>query len=75
MTAAQLEILNLVADGKLTKEEATKKLTGPQRGEYKGSTILTLNPGQQFPFSFGIAKAKLIVEHFDAIKAFADEEK
>lgn len=44
--------------------------------EFKGNKIIVLkrNDQDQFPFSFGKGKAKLIVENFDAIKQFADEE-
>ena len=42
----------------------------PQEGEYKGHSILTLNPNSRYPFSFGVSKAKLILEYLDEIKAF-----
>lgn len=38
--------------------------------EYKGKPTLTLNPNDSYPFSFQMAKAKMIVENIDAIKAF-----
>jgi hypothetical protein len=41
--------------------------------EYKGNKILVLNPGSKFPFSFGLAKAKLILQHLDAIRQFIQE--
>ena len=43
--------------------------------EYKGKQILVLKRGEDdsYPFSFGKAKAKLIVEHFEVIKRFAAE--
>ena len=50
--------------------------TGQQQpivDEYKGNKILVLNPGSKFPFSFGVAKAKLVIEHIDAIKKFVEE--
>ena len=48
----------------------------PTVDEYKGNKILVLNPGSKFPFSFGVGKAKLIIEHLDAIKKFiADYDK
>jgi hypothetical protein len=47
-----------------------EKTTGPQIGEYKGNPVLTLNPGERFPFSFGVAKAKLILQHLEAVKDF-----
>ncbi len=50
--------------------ELEEKATGPQIGEYKGNPVLTLNPGERFPFSFGVAKAKLILQHLDAIRDF-----
>lgn len=48
-------------------------------GEYKGhKTISLLEDGAEIsdkypPFSFGIKKAKLILEHIDDIKKFAEE--
>jgi hypothetical protein len=41
--------------------------------EYKGNKILVLNPGSKFPFSFGLAKAKLVLQHLDAIRQFVQE--
>jgi hypothetical protein len=45
-------------------------------GEYKGNKLIKLKKSEAdtFPFSFGRSKAKLIVENFEAIKKFADEE-
>lgn len=46
-----------------------------EKGEYKGKPIIILkrNTEDRFPFSFGISKAKLILEHIDEIKKFVDE--
>ena len=43
--------------------------------EFKGNKIIVLKKSDddQFPFSFGKGKAKLIVENFEAIKKFAEE--
>ena len=45
-------------------------------GEFKGNKLIILkrNDDDKYPFSFGKSKAKLIVENFDAIKAFAEDE-
>ena len=45
-------------------------------GEYKGNKLIILKRGddEKFPFSFGKSKAKMIVENFDAIKKFSEEE-
>jgi hypothetical protein len=45
-------------------------------GEFKGNKVITLKRGEddRYPFSFGRSKAKLIVENFEAIKKFAEEE-
>jgi len=45
-------------------------------GEYKGNRLIILkrDENDKFPFSFGKTKAKLIVENFEAIKKFAEEE-
>lgn len=44
--------------------------------EYKGNKIVILkrDENDRYPFSFGKAKARLIVENFEAIKKFAEEE-
>ncbi|MDE2100949.1 MAG: hypothetical protein KGL39_27125 [Patescibacteria group bacterium] len=53
-------------------EKNTKPIE-PQIGEYQGKPVITLKrtAEDKYPFSFGVAKARLIVEHFDAIKKFA----
>jgi hypothetical protein len=45
-------------------------------GEFKGNKLIKLKRSEEdtFPFSFGRSKAKLIVENFEAIKKFAEEE-
>ncbi|MFH1785839.1 MAG: hypothetical protein ABH842_05405 [Candidatus Micrarchaeota archaeon] len=44
--------------------------------EYKGNKLIVLKRSEDdtYPFSFGKKKAKLIVENFEAIKKFAEEE-
>jgi len=44
-------------------------------GEFKGNKIITLkrDENDKYPFSFGKAKAKLIVENYEAIKRFVEE--
>ena len=44
--------------------------------EYKGNKLIVLKRSDtdKFPFIFGKGKARLIVENFDAIKKFAEEE-
>lgn len=39
-------------------------------GEYKGKPTLTLDADSKWPFTFGISKARMIVEHIETIKAF-----
>lgn len=41
--------------------------------EFKGNKVLVLNPGSKFPFSFGVGKAKLILENIETIKRFVNE--
>ena len=45
-------------------------------GEYKGNRLIILKRTEEdkYPFSFGKGKAKLIVENFEAIKKFAEED-
>jgi hypothetical protein len=44
--------------------------------EYKGNKVIVLkrDENDRYPFSFGKSKAKLIVDNFEAIKSFAEEE-
>jgi hypothetical protein len=44
--------------------------------EYKGNKMIVLKKSEDdtYPFKFGKNKAKLLVEHFDAVKAFAESE-
>lgn len=46
-----------------------------ERGEFKGKPILILKRDDEdkYPFSFGLTKAKMIVENIDAIKKFVEE--
>ncbi|MCC6866142.1 MAG: hypothetical protein IT280_08285 [Ignavibacteria bacterium] len=44
----------------------------PELSEYKGNKLICLNPGTKYPFSFGLGKAKMILEHFEAIKKFVE---
>jgi len=47
-----------------------------KRTEYKNNTILVLmrNEEDKYPFSFGLGKAKLILENIEEIKKFVKEE-
>lgn len=44
--------------------------------EYKGNKLIVLKKDESdtYPFKFGKTKAKLIVDNFEAIKKFAEEE-
>jgi len=46
-----------------------------ERGEFKGKPVLILKRSEEdrYPFSFGLSKARLIVENFEEIKKFVDE--
>ncbi len=43
--------------------------------EFKGNKMIVLKNSEedQFPFQFGVKKAKLILENIDAIKAFVEK--
>jgi len=44
-------------------------------GEFKGNKMIILkkNDDDSYPFQFGKQKAKLIIEHIEAIKDFAED--
>ena len=46
-----------------------------ERSEYNGKPILVLRRSEEdkFPFSFGLAKARLILENIEEIKKFVAE--
>lgn len=46
-----------------------------ERGEFKGKPVLILKRSEEdrYPFSFGLTKARLIVENFEEIKKFVEE--
>lgn len=44
----------------------------PEVQEYNGNKIIVLNPGSRFTFSFGVGKAKMIIENLEAIKKFVE---
>lgn len=46
-----------------------------EKSEYKGNPMLVLkrNEDDKFPFSFGLTKAKMILESIEEIKAFVEE--
>jgi len=46
-----------------------------ERSEYKGKPILVIkrDENDQYPFSFGLSKAKLILENIEEIKKFVEE--
>ena len=43
--------------------------------EFKGNKVIVLkrDENDKYPFSFGIAKAKLIVQHIEDIKKFVED--
>ena len=45
-------------------------------GEFKGRKVMKIKKSEDdtFPFTLGKAKAKLMVENFEEIKKFAEEE-
>lgn len=46
-----------------------------ERGEYKGKPLIILKRNQEdkYPFSFGVSKAKLILDNLEEIKKFVEE--
>ena len=46
-----------------------------ERSEFKGKPVLVMkrDENDKFPFSFGISKARLILENLDEIKKFVEE--
>ncbi|MBN2057816.1 MAG: hypothetical protein JW782_03365 [Candidatus Saganbacteria bacterium] len=47
-----------------------------ERSEFKGRPMIVLkrNDEEKFPFSFGLTKAKMILDHIEDIRKFVAEE-
>lgn len=45
-----------------------------EESEYKGNAMIVLKNSEddQYPFQFGVKKAKLVLENIDAIRKFVD---
>lgn len=58
------------------KENEVDVMAIVEYGEYKGNKLIILkrDENDKYAFSFGKNKAKMIVENFEAIKQFAEEE-
>jgi len=57
----------------MTELQENNESKGPGESEFKGRPILILNPGEKYPFSFGLSKAKLILKYIDEIRAFVEK--
>jgi len=46
-----------------------------ERSEYKGKPLLVIKRSEddKFPFSFGVSKARLILDNIEEIKKFVEE--
>ena len=46
-----------------------------ERGEFKGKPLIIIKRSEddKYPFSFGLSKAKLILENIEEIKKFVEE--
>lgn len=46
-----------------------------EKTEFKGKPVIILkrNEDDKYPFSFGLSKAKLIIENYEEIKKFVEE--
>ncbi len=59
--------------GRVSTKE--KNMTIIERSEFKGKPVLVLKRNEEdpYPFSFGMSKARLIVENIEEIKKFVAE--
>lgn len=46
-----------------------------EKSEYKGNPIIVIKRSEddKYPFSFGVSKARLILENIDEIRKFVEE--
>jgi len=50
----------------------TKKIEKPEIGEYKGHAVISIPLNDGRPYTMGKKRAAAIVEHYEAIKKFAE---
>jgi hypothetical protein len=57
--------------------EATRRLSVFTIGEFKGNITMTLkqNETDNFGFTFGLTKAKLLLDHIEDIRKFYEDNK
>lgn len=72
-TAAKVGKTKTLARKPASKAASPIDSLGCKVQEYKGTPTLVLSPDSRFPWSFGPAKARLIVEKIDAIRQFAED--
>ncbi len=56
----------------MSDQQSTQAPKPPKIDSFKGNPVITLNPEEKYPFTFGLTKAKLILANLDAIKTFVD---
>ncbi len=46
-----------------------------EESEFKGNKMIVIKNSEddQYPFQFGVKKAKMVIENIDAIKAFVEK--
>jgi len=67
--------VNFEDSNNANKPEPRSKTTDlVEYGEFKGrkTIVLKKTPDDPYPFSFGLAKARLIVDHYEAIEEFVE---
>ncbi len=54
---------------------ADEEKKGAKIGEFKGNPVISLPVGgsDRYPFTFGLSKAKAILEYIDDIKKFVED--
>ncbi|GEM_PF-253096 len=54
---------------------ADEEKKGAKIGEFKGNPVISLPVGgsDRYPFTFGLSKAKAILEYIDDIRKFVEE--
>lgn len=59
----------------LTEESSPTTFRMIKESEYNGSPVVEFRKDEEdrFPFSFGVRKAKIILEHIEELKTFVEE--
>jgi hypothetical protein len=63
---------DITGNGNPAPSEPTSESSIPTISDFQGKPTIVLNPGSRWPFSMGLAKARLVLANAQFIQRFVD---